>query len=288
MEPKQIVVLTGAGISAESGLGTFRDKDGAWAKFDPMELCTPEGFARNPDKVHAFYNGRRADLLTAQPNAAHYALAALERQMADAGGQMTIVTQNIDDLHERAGSTNVLHMHGELRKARCEGPVRGNAEGAADRMAGGCGAVMSWDDAMGTNSVCPACQAQGTLRPHVVWFHEMPLYLDLIGDVLDAADMFVSIGTSGTVWPAAGFVMEAKSRGIRTVELNLDPSDGGAMFDQAYYGAATKVVPEWVASMGGIMGGIMDGPTDGPMDSPMDGMAAGCAGDNTARPEKTA
>lgn len=236
--PRAIMILTGAGMSAESGMGTFRDTEGVWAKFDPAELATPEAFARNPEKVQDFYNKRRADLLTAQPNAAHIALAKLETHLIATGATLTIVTQNIDDLHERAGSHNVLHMHGELRKARCETPR------------GGCAGVSPWDDDLSAQTPCPQCRQKGHMRPHVVWFHEMPLYLDQIDALMDDVDMFVSIGTSGTVWPAAGFVMEARSRGAQTLELNLEPSDGGAIFDQALYGPATQLVPQWVTSLG--------------------------------------
>lgn len=235
--PRSIVILTGAGISAESGLGTFRDTHGAWAKFDPMELATPEAFARNPTKVHGFYNMRRADLLNAQPNTAHVALARLEKTIAEKGGSVLIVTQNIDDLHERAGAANVLHMHGELLKARCEGAP--NA----------CGRIVDWRQDLSIRSQCPACGLVGSVRPHVVWFHEMPLHLDEIDTALSEADLFVSIGTSGTVWPAAGFVMQAKARGVHTLELNLEPSDGGAVFDDGVYGPATQVVPQWVEAL---------------------------------------
>lgn len=238
MAGQRIVVLTGAGISAESGLGTFRDTGGMWAKFDPYELATPEGFASNPAKVQDFYNLRRADMVKAEPNRAHYALAGLQERLATAGGDLTIVTQNIDDLHERAGARGVIHMHGELLKARCEA-----LNGA------GCGAVSDWTADLGADTPCPACAEVGTLRPHVVWFGEFPLYMEEIEAALVEADMFVSIGTSGTVYPAAGFVLMAKDLGLTTVELNLEPSEGGSVFDETRYGAASAVVPEWVDSI---------------------------------------
>ncbi len=197
---KNIFVLTGAGISAESGLGTFRDRqgEGIWAKFDPMKLATPEAFARDPETVLAFYDLRRRNLLNAKPNAAHLALARLEHGLAERGGSLTLVTQNIDDLHERAGSRRVIHMHGELLKARC----------------GACEAVRPWLDDLTVTHACPDCGRTGTMRPHVVWFGEMPLALDLIDRALRKAELFVAIGTSGAVYPAAGFVAEARAYGL--------------------------------------------------------------------------
>lgn len=230
MGNERIVVLTGAGVSAESGLGTFRDAGGIWERFDPYELATPEAFARDPSKVHAFYNMRRRDLLGSQPNEAHIALARAEKAVEARGGRFTIVTQNIDDLHERAGSQNVLHMHGELRKARC----------------GACEWVVRSDTDIDTEAACTRCGAVGAMRPHVVWFNEMPLFLDVIAAELAIATQFVSIGTSGSVWPAAGFVMEARDRGVPTLELNLEPSDAGKVFDDALYGPASQIVPDWV------------------------------------------
>lgn len=231
----QIFVLTGAGISAESGLGTFRDKagDGLWAKFDPMKLATPEAFATDPGAVHAFYNARRSNLLAAKPNAAHAALARLEAQLEGRGDKLFLVTQNIDDLHERAGSRRVVHMHGELLKARCTT----------------CQAVTSWHDDLGAASACPSCRRIDALRPHVVWFGEMPLYMDMISNTLAASDFFVAIGTSGSVYPAAGFVSEAKVAGIRTCEINLEASDNARLFDAQRYGPASEAVPAWVEKM---------------------------------------
>jgi NAD-dependent deacetylase len=227
-----IFVLTGAGVSAESGLGTFRDKDGTgiWARFDPMKLATPEAFARDPDRVHAFYSMRRRNLLAAEPNEAHRALASLEAGLAGRGGSLCLCTQNIDDLHERAGSQRVLHMHGELLRARCIA----------------CEATMSWRTDLGVHDRCRACERAGTLRPDVVWFGEMPIGMDIVYEALLGADLFVAIGTSGSVYPAAGFVEEARAAGIRTCELNLEPSDNAHMFNEAHYGPASQVVPQWV------------------------------------------
>lgn len=226
--PKSIVVLTGAGISAESGLGTFRDKDGLWTKYDLNEVATPEGFARNPVLVHDFYNARRRNLVEASPNAAHVALAELERRF---DGDILLVTQNVDDLHERAGSRRLLHMHGELLKIRCQG----------------CDDVRDWRGDLDLATACPACGASGGLRPHVVWFGEMPLHMEAISEALALCDLFVSIGTSGQVYPAAGFVADVRRRGCaHTVELNLDPSDGFSLFAEKIYGPATQVVPAFV------------------------------------------
>lgn len=224
-----VVVLTGAGISAESGLGTFRDKGGLWSKFDPMKLATPEAFAADPALVQSFYNARRRNLLDAAPNPAHAALARLEAGLAAQGGKLVLVTQNIDDLHERAGHRDVLHIHGQLLQARCLA----------------CAAVHPWRTDLGAGEACPACGA-GPLRPNVVWFGEVPFYLDEILDALLQADLFVSIGTSGSVYPAAGFVAQARELGIRTCELNLDPSDNAHVFDERVYGPASEVVPVWM------------------------------------------
>jgi NAD-dependent deacetylase len=231
MPTMKVFVLTGAGISAESGLGTFRDKAGTgiWARFDPMQLATPQAFARDPQTVHAFYNARRTNLVAAEPNAAHRALARLEAALAELGGALTLVTQNIDDLHERAGSRAVLHMHGELLKARCST----------------CGTVLPWRTDLGLEDRCPACAA-ARLRPHVVWFGEMPFHLDEIGEALAQSDVFVAIGTSGSVYPAAGFVTEARIAGIRTCEVNAEPSDNARLFDEGRYGPATETVPAFV------------------------------------------
>lgn len=235
--PQNIFILTGAGVSAESGLGTFRDKEGEgiWAKFDPMKLATPEAFARDPEAVLAFYDLRRRNLRGAKPNAAHFALARLEDLLAKGGEILTLVTQNIDDLHERAGSASVIHMHGELLKARC----------------GRCEAVRSWLDDLTVANICPNCGRAGALRPHVVWFGEMPLDMDLIDRALREADLFVAIGTSGAVYPAAGFVAEARAYGLRTCEINLEAADNARLFDEQRMGPASEMVPAWVEELVG-------------------------------------
>ncbi len=229
----KIFALTGAGISAESGMGTFRDKGGSWARFDPMKLATPEAFARDPDAVQAFYNARRRNLLAAEPNAAHMALARLEAGLAAQGSDLMLVTQNVDDLHERAGSRQVVHMHGELLQARCTA----------------CDAVSPWRDDLSAGERCPICRRAGELRPHIVWFGEMPLHMDAIEIALATADCFVAIGTSGSVYPAAGFVSKARAAGLHTCELNLEPSDNVDMFDELHYGPATTIVPRWAHSV---------------------------------------
>ena len=229
----RLFALTGAGISAESGLGTFRDQGGLWQRFDPMKLATPEAFARDPQAVHAFYNARRSKLLAAEPNAAHEALARLEAGLAVRGDELILVTQNIDDLHERAGSGRVIHMHGELLKARCVA----------------CHAITGWREDLGNGERCPACHEPGTMRPHVVWFGEMPLHMEAIEAALATSDLFVAIGTSGSLYPAAGFVTQARDQGVRTCELNLEPSDNTDMFDTRRYGPASTTVKAWVDEM---------------------------------------
>jgi NAD-dependent deacetylase len=235
---QNIFVLTGAGISAESGLGTFRDKDGQgiWARFDPMKFATPEAFARDPDTVLAFYDLRRRNLLNAQPNAAHRALARLEQALTTRGRHLTLVTQNIDDLHERAGSRRVIHMHGELLKARCEN----------------CGSVRVWAEDLAPAAVCPDCGGSGGLRPHVVWFGEMPMHMDDIDRALRKADLFVAIGTSGAVYPAAGFVAEARACGSPTCEINVEAADNAGLFDEHRLGRASVTVPAWVEELVGL------------------------------------
>jgi NAD-dependent deacetylase len=221
-----IVVLTGAGLSAESGLGTFRDKGGLWSQFPLEEVATPEGFAHNPARVHDFYNLRRRRHADARPNAAHQALARLEREH---GGVLT-VTQNIDALHEAAGTKNLIHMHGELTRALCAI----------------CRASAPWSGDLSIETVCAACGETGAMRPDVVWFGEMPREMDRIYQALVACDLFISIGTSGSVYPAAGFVAEARAAGAHTVELNLEPSEGASLFAEAIYGPATEIVPAYV------------------------------------------
>lgn len=229
----RIFLLTGAGISAESGLGTFRDKDGLWTRFNIEDVASIEGYRRNPALVLDFYNQRRRNLIGASPNSAHAALAVLEENLRSRGRELTLVTQNIDDLHEQAGSQRVIHMHGELRKARCHD----------------CGDVSAADGDLSLDLGCGACGRIGGLRPHVVWFGEMPLGMDEIFEALSHADLFVAIGTSGAVYPAAGFVAAAREAGIPTMEINLEPSDNAAMFDTARYGKASVVVPAWVEEM---------------------------------------
>jgi NAD-dependent deacetylase len=238
MSHSRIVILTGAGISKESGLDTFRDADGIWARVRLEDVATPEAFARDKGKVHEFYNQRRRGLLShnVQPNAAHLALAALEAAWP---GDFLLVTQNIDDLHERAGSRRLVHMHGELLKSRCLA----------------CGNVARCREDLAENLACHACGELGGLRPHVVWFGEMPLDMDRICAAVEACDLFVSIGTSGNVYPAAGFVAEARASGARTVELNLEASAARSLFDEASTGPATSVVPAFVNGLLAECGG---------------------------------
>ncbi len=226
-QPRSILILTGAGLSAESGLATFRDKGGIWSKVRIEDVATPEAFVRDPARVQAFYNTRRRDHASAKPNAAHLALAQLE---AEFKGDVLVVTQNIDALHEAAGQRHLIHMHGELLKAWCLA----------------CDDRAAWNGDITPASVCPHCSATGRLRPDVVWFGEMPYHMDLIEEALAETDLFVSIGTSGNVYPAAGFVAAARAVGARTVELNLEPSEGARLFDEAIHGPATEVVPAFV------------------------------------------
>lgn len=221
----QIVVLTGAGISAESGVPTFRDSDGLWVGHHVDDVATPEGFERDRSLVQRFYDERRASLAGVEPNAAHRALAELEETMGDA---LLVVTQNIDDLHERAGSRNVIHMHGELLKARCRA----------------CGAVVPWEGPLVDEPACPLCGTHD-LRPDVVWFGEMPYQMERIADALSEATHFLSVGTSGAVYPAAGFVQHARRHGARTLELNLEPSEGSHFFHESRLGPAGELVPKW-------------------------------------------
>ncbi|WP_251133957.1 NAD-dependent deacylase [Rhodomicrobium sp. Az07] len=222
-----IVILTGAGLSAESGLHTFRDKDGIWARYDYREVATPEGYKRNPKLVLEFYNERRRQNADVQPNAAHLALARLE---ADYPGEVLIVTQNIDPLHEMAGAKKLIHMHGEIMKALCAA----------------CASCHAIDHDITLANVCPSCGRTGVLRPDVVWFGELPYQMERIYRAILGCDLFMSIGTSGTVYPAAGFVEEALRVGAHTVELNLEPSHGISRFIDAIHGPATEVVPSYV------------------------------------------
>ncbi len=225
-----IVILTGAGISQESGLDTFRDADGIWAKVRIEDVATPEGFSRNPALVHEFYNARRQRLAAVEPNQAHLALAELEARWP---GEVLLVTQNIDDLHERAGSRTLIHMHGELQKARCAF----------------CGIISPLDRDLSVEDVCWSCGRRGGIRPHVVWFGEVPLEMERIFGALTECALFVSIGTSGHVYPAAGFVSAAATYGAHTVELNLEPSAGASLFEDVIHGAAGAVVPSFVQKL---------------------------------------
>jgi NAD-dependent deacetylase len=223
-----IVVLTGAGISAESGVPTFRAADGLWEGHRVEDVATPEAFERDPETVQRFYDARRAHLADVEPNPAHRALAELESRH-----DLLVVTQNVDDLHERAGSRNVLHMHGELLSAWCLG----------------CDGRFRWAGSLLDRPACPGCGDQA-LRPDIVWFGEYPYELDRIDHALRRADLFVSIGTSGAVYPAAGFVGASRVHGARTLELNLEPSQGSTLFDEHRHGPAGTVVPAWVGELG--------------------------------------
>jgi NAD-dependent deacetylase len=224
---RNIVILTGAGISAESGLATFRGPDGLWEGHRVEDVATPEAFARDPVLVQRFYDARRARLGEVEPNAAHRALARLD---AEWPGELLIVTQNVDDLHERAGARRVLHMHGELKSAWCRA----------------CDARVRWERDLGDSPPCPACGDARHLRPDIVWFGEMPYEMERIDDALRASNLFVSIGTSGAVYPAAGFVQTARYVGARTLEINLEPSLGSVWFNEVRTGPAGVLVPEWV------------------------------------------
>ena len=226
----RIVILTGAGISAESGLATFRGPDGLWEGHRIEDVCTLEALARDEAMVLRFYDERRAALARVAPNAAHQALARLD---ADWRGELLIVTQNVDDLHERAGADRLIHIHGELLSALCRG----------------CGARERFAGPMLGGTRCSACETRNLLRPDIVFFGEMPYEMGAIEDALSNADLFVSIGTSGAVYPAAGFVRLANAVGARTLELNLEPSAGSSQFDEARYGPASVLVPAWVQAL---------------------------------------
>ena len=228
---RNIVVLTGAGISAESGIATFRGPGGLWEGHRVEDVCTPQALARDPELVHRFYDLRRAALAGVEPNAAHHALARLD---ADWPGELLIVTQNVDDLHERAGASRLLHMHGELKSALC-----------AD-----CEDRRPWEGDMPPGTACASCGSPA-VRPDIVFFGEMPYFMDRIERALARADLFVSIGTSGAVYPAAGFVQTAKYHGARTLELNLDRSEGSGWFHESRRGPAGQLVPEWVDRLSG-------------------------------------
>lgn len=227
---QNIVILTGAGVSAESGLNTFRAADGLWEDHRVEDVATPEAFQRDPTLVHRFYDSRRARLGEVEPNAAHRALARLD---AEWPGELLIVTQNVDDLHERAGARRLLHMHGELKSGWCLA----------------CGERHGWEGAMGARAECPSCASVGQVRPDIVWFGEMPYEMERIDAALLDCDLFVSIGTSGAVYPAAGFVQTARYRGARCLEINLEPSQGSIFFDERRFGLAGVEVPTWVEEM---------------------------------------
>lgn len=228
-EIHNIVILTGAGLSAESGIATFRGPGGLWEGHRVEDVCTPRALAQDPELVHRFYDARRAKLAEVAPNPAHVALARLD---AEWSGQLLIVTQNVDDLHERAGANRLLHMHGELKSALCAA----------------CGDNVEWEGSLPPGSECPDCGTPA-LRPDIVFFGEMPYHMDVIEAALADADLFVSIGTSGAVYPAAGFVQTARYHGAETLELNLDPSAGSAWFGESRLGPAGALVPEWVESL---------------------------------------
>ena len=231
-----LVILTGSGISAESGVPTFRAADGLWMGHRVEDVATPEAFARDPAMVQDFYNRRRRQLTEVQPNAAHRALADLAARWQ---GDLLLVTQNVDDLHDRAHAAtppaagfDLIHMHGELLKAQCTATGR----------------VIDWPGDVAPHEPSPF-HAHGRLRPHIVWFGEFPLHMDRIERALAKCDLFVAIGTSGSVYPAAGFVQQARHAGARTVELNLEPSLGSRFFDETRHGPATEVVPAFLASL---------------------------------------
>ena len=232
MKPRNIVILTGAGISAESGVPTFRAADGLWENHRIEDVATPQAFRRDPALVQRFYDARRAALAGVAPNAAHLALARLD---ADWSGELLLVTQNVDDLHERGGSRRLLHMHGELKRALCTG----------------CGAAPAWSGDLIGYPPCPRC-GKARLRPDIVWFGERPYHMPAIETAIARCDLFVSIGTSGAVYPAAGFVSQARAAGARTLEINLDPSAGTALFEQARHGPAGTLVPAWVDELLGV------------------------------------
>lgn len=226
----KIVILTGAGISAESGVPTFRDANGLWENHRIEEVATPEAFARNPELVHRFYNLRRAALPTVKPNPAHEALARLQQEHP---GKVTLITQNVDDLHERAGSSEVIHMHGELLKARCAR----------------CEEVKTWSEDLDAQMACDSCHAVGQMRPHIVWFGEMPFHMERVFQALEEADVFIAVGTSGLVYPAAGFVEVARRGGAKTIEVNTDATAMSDAFQTHRIGPAGAEVPKLVVEL---------------------------------------
>jgi len=229
----RLTVMTGAGISAESGVSTFRDKDGLWSKYRIDEVATPEAFDADPRTVWDFYNLRRTQLPAVEPNAAHVALAKLEAAMPPEN--FTLITQNVDDLHRRAGSRNVIQMHGELAKVRCTG----------------CGTITETLDDLGPLPLCDACGAM--LRPHIVWFGEVPMHMEEIDEAIRRCNMFLVVGTSGVIYPAAGMLARAKAKGALTVGVNLDAPDNVAYLDHFLQGKAGEILPglveEWISRL---------------------------------------
>ena len=231
----RIVILTGAGISAESGVPTFRDAGGLWEGHRIEEVATPKAFQRNPDLVHRFYNLRRAGMQKCEPNAAHRAIAKLQSMWPDC---VTLVTQNVDNLHERGGSKDVWHMHGELLAVRCTS----------------CRMEQPWTRDLGRNDICRECGKDSVLRPDIVWFGEMPYFLDEIEIALQECDLFVAIGTSGVVYPAAGMVDIARNRGAVTIEFNLTRTEASPYFSECRIGPASETVPAWVEELEAALG----------------------------------
>ncbi len=227
---EKIVILTGAGLSAESGLATFRDSGGIWAQYDYRDVATPEGFQRNPNLVYEFYNMRRREGAKATPNSAHKALARLQREYS---GEVVLVTQNIDNLLEQADAQSLIHMHGKMTKMLCTN----------------CDARLPWTEELSAELKCPECELLGGMRPDVVWFGEVPYEMQDIAAAVGACDLFIAIGTSGNVYPAASFVAAARENGAHTVELNLAPSDTTGYFAEHVHGPATEIVPDYVEQL---------------------------------------
>ena len=230
---QHIVILTGAGISAESGIETFRSEGGLWERYPIEQVATPEGFAKDPALVHHFYNLRRAALKTVTPNPAHSALGELQKALQAKNAKLTVITQNVDDLHERGGVTDVIHMHGILTALKCQF----------------CESRWEWKEDAQADMTCPNCYVKTGPRPDIVWFGEMPYHLEEIETQMKSADLFVSIGTSGHVYPAAGLVSQAKAWGIKTLELNLETSQTSSLFDESRRGKAGTIVPQWVSEI---------------------------------------
>lgn len=224
---RHIFILTGAGISAESGVKTFRDNNGLWENYPIEQVATPQAFRDNPELVHRFYNLRRDQLKEVKPNPAHFALAKLQNEYQ---GKVTLITQNVDDLHERGGSIEVIHMHGQLKQIRCQS----------------CRKVFDWSDDISTQVACSSCHKKGGLRPNIVWFGEIPMFMEQIEQALSDCDLFLCIGTSGVVYPAAGFVQVARSAGAYCIECNKESTAISGLFERSIQGTATQVVPTLV------------------------------------------